>query len=75
MKGGGPFLWNAIAIFEMSKTTWQRKKLLIKDDLEKLFKRPIMLFGAMVEYHPISPRDQSRLHQFGKKVVPGIFFW
>ena len=29
--------------------------------------------GAMAEYHPISPRDQSRLHQFGKKVLPGIF--
>ena len=27
----------------------------------------------MVEYHPISTRDQSRLHQFGKKVLPGIF--
>ena len=23
-------------------------------------------------YHPISIRDQSRLHQFGKKVLPGI---
>ena len=29
--------------------------------------------GAMVEYHPISTRDQSRLHQIGKKVLPGIF--
>ena len=27
----------------------------------------------MVEDHPISVRDQSRLHQFGKKVLPGIF--
>ena len=30
-------------------------------------------FGAMVEYHPISTRDLSRLHQFGKKVSLGIF--
>ena len=30
------------------------------------FKGPTIPFGAMVEYHPISPRDQSRLHQFGK---------
>ena len=29
-------------------------------------------FGAMVEHHPISARDQSRLHQLGKKVLPGI---
>ena len=34
---------------------------------------PIIPFGAMVEYCPISPRDQSRLHQFGNNVLPGIF--
>ena len=38
----------------------------------KTFKGPVILFGAMVEYHPIWTRDQSRLHQFGKKVLPGI---
>ena len=27
----------------------------------------------MVEYHPISAKDLSRLHQFGRKVLPGIF--
>ena len=27
----------------------------------------------MVEYQPISAKDLSRLHQFGAKVVPGIF--
>ena len=26
-----------------------------------------------MEYHPISAKDQSRLHQFGGKVSPGIF--
>ena len=26
----------------------------------------------MVEYHPISPRDQARVHQVGKKALPGI---
>ena len=30
-------------------------------------------FGAMVEYHPISAKDQSRLHQFGAKVLPDVF--
>ena len=38
------------------------------------FKGPIILFGAMVEYYPISARDQSRLHQIGNKVLPAIFF-
>ena len=27
----------------------------------------------MVEYHPISAKDPSRLHQFGPNVLPGIF--
>ena len=27
----------------------------------------------MIEYHPVSARDLSRLHQFGKKILPGIF--
>ena len=30
-------------------------------------------FGALVEDHPISPKDQARIHQFGKKVLHGIF--
>ena len=29
----------------------------------------------MVEYHPVSAKDQSRLHQFGTKVLPGFFFF
>ena len=37
------------------------------------FDGPVIPFGAMVEYHPISAKDQSRLHQFGAKVLPGIF--
>ena len=37
------------------------------------FKGHIIFFGAMVEYHPISPRDQARIHQIGKKVLPEIF--
>ena len=36
------------------------------------FNRPVIPFGAIVEYHPISAIDQSRLHQFGPKVLPGI---
>ena len=37
------------------------------------FKGPVIPFGAMVENYPISGRDQARHHQFGKKVLPGIF--
>ena len=38
------------------------------------FNGPVIPFGATVEYHPISAKDLSRLHQFGPKVLPGIFF-
>ena len=37
------------------------------------FKGPMIPFGSLVEYHPISTKDQSRIHLFGKKVPPGIF--
>ena len=33
----------------------------------KPFKGPIIPFGSLVEYYPISAKDQSRIHQFGKK--------
>ena len=37
------------------------------------FKGPIVPFGSLVEYYPITAKDQSRIHQFGKKVLPGLF--
>ena len=37
------------------------------------FNGPVIPFGATVEYHPISAENISRLHQFGPKVLPGIF--
>ena len=37
------------------------------------FKGPIVSFGSLVEYYLISAKDQSRTHQFGKKVLPGLF--
>ena len=37
------------------------------------FKGPIIPFGSLVEYYPISSKDQSIIHQFGKKVLPRLF--
>ena len=48
-------------------------KLHTKDVLDNLFEGPIIPFGSLVEYHPITAKDQSRIHQFGKKVLPGLF--
>ena len=64
MQNGGLILWNAVAVCEMSTTSWQ---------VGRHSEAPIVPFGAMVEYRPISAKDQSRLHQFGQKVLPGIF--
>ena len=38
------------------------------------FKGPIIPFGSLVEYHPVTAKDQSRIHQFRKKAFPGLFF-
>ena len=39
----------------------------------KPFNGPIIPFGSLVECYLISAKDQSRIHQFGKKVLPGLF--
>ena len=38
------------------------------------FKGPVIPFGAMVEYHPVSAKDLSSLHQFGPNVLPRKIF-
>ena len=49
-----------------------------KTPYERRFGQPlkglIIPFGSLVEYHPITAKDQSRIHQFGMKVLPGLFF-
>ena len=49
------------------------EKHLTKCDSAKRPKGPIIPFGSMVEYHPTSAKDLSRLHQFGTKDLPRIF--
>ena len=48
------------------KTPYERR-------LGESSKGPIIPFGALVEYLPNSERDRARIHQFGKKVLSGIF--
>ena len=45
----------------------------MKDVLGNHSKDPIIPFGSLAEYHPVTAKDQSRIHQFGKKVLPGLF--
>ena len=70
MKVGGQILWNVIPICETSQIYYLMGRRPMKDVLGK---RPIIPFGSLVEYHPITAKDQSRIHQFGKKVLPGLF--
>ena len=37
------------------------------------FKGPVLPFFSMLEYHPIAAKDQTRLYQCGKEVLPRIF--
>ena len=60
------YLRNVQDLLAVGKTAYERR-------LGKPLKGPIIPFGPMVECHPVSARDQSRLHQYGKKVLPGIF--
>ena len=39
------------------------------------FHRPVIPFGAMVEYHPISDEELSRQHQFGPKDLARYIPW
>ena len=66
MKIGGQILWNVTPICEIGKTPYERR-------FGKPFKGPIIPFGSLVEYHPLTTKDQSRIHQFGKKVLTGLF--
>ena len=61
------YLRNIQDLLSDGKTPYERR-------FGKPFKGLIIPFGSLVEYHPISAKDQSRIHQFGKKVLPGLFF-
>ena len=60
------FLRNVTDLFSDGKRPLKRR-------FGQPFKGPIIPFGSLVEYHPITVKDQSRIHQFGKKVLPGLF--
>ena len=44
----------------------------MRESFGQPFKEPIIPFGSLVEYHPITVKDQSRINQLGKKVLPGL---
>ena len=73
MKVGGQILWNVTPICETSQIYCLMGKTPYERRFGQPFKGPIIPFGSLVEYHPITAKDQSRIHQFGKKVLPRLF--
>ena len=73
MKNGWRIPWNATAICETFKTSRLMGRNLCERRFGVPFYGPVIPFGSMVEYHPISAKDLSRLHQFGPKVLPSFF--
>ena len=60
------YLRNVTDLLSDGKTPYERR-------FGKPFGGPVIPFGSLVEYHPITAKDQSRIHQFGKKVLLGLF--
>ena len=60
------YLRNIQDLLSDGKTPYERR-------FAEPFKGSIIPFGSLDEYYPISAKDQSRIHQFRKKVLPGWF--
>ena len=60
------YLRNVTDLLSDGKTPYERR-------FGQPLKGPIIPFVSLVEYYPISAKDQSRIHQFGKKVLPGLY--
>ena len=61
------YLRNVTDLLSDGKTPYERR-------FGKPFEGFIIPFGSLVVYYPIIAKDQSQIHRFGKKVLPGLFF-
>ena len=60
------YLRNVTDSLSDGKTSYERR-------FGQPFKGPIIPFGSLVEFHPVTAKDQLRTHQFGKIVLFGLF--
>ena len=60
------YLRNVEDLLSDGKTPYERR-------FGEPFKGLFFPFGSLVEYYPISAKDQSRIDQFGKNVLPELF--
>ena len=72
-KIGGRIPWNATVTCEIFRTDCLIGQHHTKGDFGVPFEGPRLFHFSLVENHTISTKDQSRIHQFGKELLPGIF--
>ena len=60
------YLRNVTDLASDGKTPYERR-------FGQQFKGPTVPFGSVVEFHTKTAKDQSRIHQFGMKVLLGLF--
>ena len=73
MKSDGWIPWNAIAICEMFKTSWQTGNMKINEDLGNHLKDQFYHLTHWLDTSQNPKKDRARIDQFGKKVLPRIF--
>ena len=74
MKVGGQILWNVTPICETSQIYCLMGRRPMKDVLGNHLKDLFIPFGFIGwSITQKTAKDQSRIHQFGKKVLPGLF--
>ena len=69
MKVGGQIPWKVTPLCETSTDLFSDGGTPYERRFGQPFNGPIIPFGSLVEYHPVSAKDQSRIHQFGKSYL------
>ena len=70
---GGHFHGMLLQSAKHSRSLVWWEDILWEGGSEYHLKGPVLACGAMVEYHPISAKDPSRLHQFGPKSLARVY--
>ena len=72
MKIGGQIPWNVTPICETSHIYYPMGRRPMKDVLGNHLKDRLFHLVHWFEYHPITAKDQSRIHQVGKESITWI---
>ena len=73
MKVGEQILWNVTPICEMSQIYHLMGRRPMEDVLGNHLKDRLFHLVHWLSITLLTAKDQSRIHQFGKKVLPGLF--